>query len=319
MRQKRRFAARRSLFTVAVLAAAYTLPSSVASEPRIFGCWRSQHTQLTFADHPPRDQNGDCVLEYESTRLHSRCRDGSITTDNVSVVEYSSPGHYRITQLDRTTGKPAARAEMDYRIDGDWLITTRRLDAQPHDAGKPERFTALSVRIDKTREACQPRGDTELRIGHTPVSSLALSVPTGWEPWLVDPVNNRTLSLAVNTGFLVGAFIRKGTLNASRQPVSWLIVLDDVRYGPTPVRAAEFAHVKQRFAKELGQAKSTCDRPDRACALLRRREGGVVYTELVNVRGRVAMISGVASSDGHEEELRRSVGTFVEQLHRDNP
>jgi hypothetical protein len=125
--------------------------------------------------------------------------------------------------------------------------------------------------------------------------------------------------LAVNTSFLVGAFVTKGVAKASGRPASWLIVLDDVRYGPTPVRAAEFAKVKQRFTRELGAAKSTCDRPDRACALLRLRDGGDVYTELVNVRGRVAMISSVAANEGREEELRRNVETFVEQLRRDNP
>ena len=95
-------------------------------------------------------------------------------------------------------------------------------------------------------------------------------------------------------------------------------MVDDVRYGPTPVRAAEFSNVKQRFAAELGEAKLTCDRPDRACALLPTRDGGAVYTELVIVHGRVAMISSAASSAGREEELRRNVQTFVEQLRRDN-
>ena len=125
--------------------------------------------------------------------------------------------------------------------------------------------------------------------------------------------------MAVNTSFLVGVFVTKGVAKATGRPPSWLIVLDDVRYGPTPVRAAEFANVKQRFAREMGVAKSTCDRPDRACALLRLRDGGDVYTELVNVRGRVAMISSVAANEGREEELRRNVETFVEQLRRDNP
>jgi hypothetical protein len=275
--------------------------------------------QLTFADRPPRDQNGDCVIEYEGTQVHSRCQNGNTVTDHVSAVEKPSPGHLRVTPLDGTTGKPAAPVEMDYRIDGDWLITTRRLDAQPHDASKPERFTALSVRVDETREACKPRGDTGLRIGHTPVSSLALRVPADWEAWLVDPASDRAMTSAINTSFFVGAFVPKGALEPSGRPVSWVLVVDDVRYGPTPVRAAEFAGVKQRFARDLGDATSTCDRPDRACALLRMREGVSVYTELVNVHGRVAMISSAASSDGREEELRRNVQTFVEQLRRDNP
>jgi hypothetical protein len=318
MRYRRQFAARFPLFIVAVLEAFYG-PRSVAAEPSLLGCWRSQHVQLTFTNHLPRDQNGDCVIEYESTRAHSRCSNGNTVTENVSAIEYSAPGHMRVTPLDGTTGQPSTPFELDYKIDGDWLITTRRLDAQPGDASKPVRFTALAVRVDKTRETCQPRGDTGLRIGRTPVSSLALSVPVGWEPWLIDPTADQTVASAINTSFFVGAFVPKGVLKTSGRPVSWLFVLDDVRYGPKPIRAPEFANVKLRFERELGEAKSACDRPDRACAVLRTREGGTVYTELMNVRGRVAMISAAALSDGHEDELRRSVRTFVEQLRHDNP
>ena len=327
MRHGRPFAVRFSLVIVAVLTAAHGVSSAVAAEPTLLGCWRSQHVQMTFADHPPRDQNSDCVIEYESTRSHSRCQNRNTVTDNFSAVEYSSPGHMRLTPLDGKTGKPtAAPVEMEYRIDDDWLITTRPLEAQPQDTNKPLRFTALAVRIDETREACKPHGDTGLRIGRTPVSSLALSVPGGWEAWLIDPANDQAMAAAINSNFFVGAFVHKGALGASGRPASWLFVLDDVRYGPTPVHAAGFANVRQRFARELGEtkptlgeAKSTCDRPDRACGLLRMREGSVVYTELVNVHGRVAMISSAASSGGHEEELRRNVQTFVEQLRRDNP
>ena len=313
------FATRLSPFTVAVLAFC-SLSSVVHAESTPLGCWRSQHMQYTFADRRLRDQNGDCVVEYESARVHSRCRSGSTISDNVSAAEYPSPGHMRMTPLDRTTGKPAAAPfDMDYRIDGDWLITTRPLDAQPADSSKPVRFTALAVRIDKAREACEPHGDIGLRIGRTPASSLTLSVPAGWEPWLIDPASDQQLAMAINTGFFVGAFVRKGALKPSGRPDSWLLVVDDVRYGPTPVRAAEFAAVKQRIARDVGEAKSTCDRTDRACALLHVRNGGDVYTELVNVRGRVAIISGAASSDGREDDLRRSVQTFVEQLLHDNP
>ena len=284
MRHGRHFALRLSLIAVAVLVTSCRLSNAAAAEPKLLGCWRSQHTQLTFANRSPRDQNADCVFEYESSRVHLRCRNGNAVTDTVSSVEYFPSARMCVTPLVGTTGKSPAPYEMDYRIDGDWLITTRRLDAQPYDATKPERFTAMAVRIDKTLEGCRPRGETGLRIGRAPVSSLALSVPVGWEPWLVDPESDRELGLAIDTNFLVGVFVPKGVLKSSVRPPSWLLVVDDVRYGPTPVRAAEFANVKQRFARELGEAKSTCDLPDRACALLRVHEGGAVYTELVHVR-----------------------------------
>jgi hypothetical protein len=327
MRHGHRFGIRLSLVIAAVLAASSGPSSAVATEPTLLGCWRSQQVQLTFADRQPQDQNSDCVIEYESTRIHSRCQKGDTVTDNFSGVEYISPGHMRVTPLDKSTGKPtAASVQMDYRFDGDWLIATRPLDAQPHDASKPVRFTALSVRVDVTREACKPHGETGLRIGRTPVSSIALSVPAGWEAWLVDPANDQTLAAAINTNFFVGAFVPTGALEASGKPASSLFVVDEVRYGPTPVRAAEFANVRQSFAREMGEPKpnlgamkSTCNRPDRACGLLRMHEGRVVYSELVNVRGRVVMISITASDDGHEEELRRNVQTFVEQLRHDNP
>jgi hypothetical protein len=205
MRPRRQLAIRASLFIVAVVAASYDLSSAVAAEPTLLGCWRSQQVQMTFADRPPRDLNSDCVFTYENTRTHSRCQYGSTVTDSVSAVEYSSPGHMRMTPLNGTTGKPAAPIEMDYRIDRDWLITTRQLEVQPHDTSNPERFTALGVRVNTAREACKPRGDTGLRVGRTPVSSLALSVPAGWEAWLVDPEKDRGLTLATNTSFFVGA------------------------------------------------------------------------------------------------------------------
>ncbi len=99
-----------------------------------------------------------------------------------------------------------------------------------------------------------------------------------------------------------------------------MLVVDDVRYGPSPVRSTEFTSVKKRFASELGNAKLTCDQPDRACAYLRLPDGGQAYSELFNVNGRVAMVIGSVGrlQTDPTNLLRKSVQDFVEQLCSDN-
>jgi hypothetical protein len=86
------------------------------------------------------------------------------------------------------------------------------------------------------------------------------------------------------------------------------------------VRAAGFAAVKRRFASELLSAKAACDLPDRACALLSQPSGAQVYSELINVSGRVVMVSGTVptASHGTLELLRRAVHVFVDQVRKDN-
>jgi hypothetical protein len=58
-----------------------------------------------------------------------------------------------------------------------------------------------------------------------------------------------------------------------------------------------------------------------AAAIASSSEGAMVYTELFNVNGRVAMVSGTAkiAGPGVADALRDSVKTFVDQLRRDNP
>lgn len=304
---------------------------TAAEDPGLLGCWRGQHMQVSFANRAPRDQNGDCVLEYGTAIVHSRCHgtnaQGAITdSDRVYAYEVTGPGRLRLTPVDAVTGKPTgAPTGIDYRIDGKWLITTQRYDTPPTAMGeRPERVTNLSAKIDVARDnatACKPRGDTGLRIGRTPVSSLSLSLPAGWEPLLVDPATDKQLASAVYTGFLVGAFVPRAANKSSIQRTRFVLVVDDARYGPSPVREAEFVDVKRRFVKELGDARPTCDLGDRVCAVLRLPQGGLVYTELFNVNGRVAMVSSTSTSEGAEvaDALRGAVKAFVDQLRRDNP
>jgi hypothetical protein len=61
--------------------------------------------------------------------------------------------------------------------------------------------------------------------------------------------------------------------------------------------------------------------PGRACAILSINPSGLVYTELFNVRGRVAMVSGTTTLESEEvvEGVKAAVKTFVDRLARDNP
>jgi hypothetical protein len=274
-----------------------------------------QHRQESYVDGNARDLNTDCVFEYEPARVHSRCHVPNADSERLYAYQVTAPGRMRVTPVDpatQTAGK--ATSEIEYRIDADWLITTQRYDASLAAKGKqPERITTLWIRSAAER-ACKPRGESGLRVGRLSVSSLAFSsVPAGWRPLLVDPNNDKSLGAAVNRNFFVGAF---SDLTGRRL----VLVLDDFRYGPRPIREAEFAEVRRRFASELGTGRLTCDLPDRACAIL-RDERQLVYTELHNLRGRVAVIHATAPTPGPEAEaeLRAATQVFVDQLRRENP
>jgi hypothetical protein len=216
-------------------------------------------------------------------------------------------------------------SELRYSLQDDWMLVERPIVGAPpaSNPGKqPVSMKAVAVRVRPggTEEPyCRPHGTNPLRIGRTPVSSLALKLPPGWEPWLVDPSADKRLGPAVNASFLIGAFVPKGASTVPG-PSHLVLVLDDVRSGPVPVHAAEFTAVKKRFAAELRPAKLLCDLPDRACASLTMPDKSQVYTELLNVKGRVAMVTGTAtgSDAGTAALLRKSVQAFVEQLRVDN-
>jgi hypothetical protein len=134
-------------------------------------------------------------------------------------------------------------------------------------------------------------------------------------------VNDKDVALAVNTSLFIGAFTPRDVRTLLAGPSQLVMLLDDVRPGPIPVRASEFDSVKKRFANELGTAQLTCDEPGRVCGLLRRPNGGYVYTELISVKGRVVMVNAVSTSLSESDAtstLRKSVRTFEEQLRSDN-
>lgn len=70
-----------------------------------------------------------------------------------------------------------------------------------------------------------------------------MSVPPGWEPLLVDPASDERLGLAVKTSFLLGAFVPREPKGSDFHSGRYVLILDDVRYGPLPVRAIDFTSV----------------------------------------------------------------------------
>jgi len=288
----------------------------------LLGCWRSQQMQVSFSDRAPRDQNADCVIDYEPASVHVRCRGASGDVDRPYEYERVAPDRLRLRPIAGTATSAAKPTELGYRIvDGNWLITTL-FDPPANAREKPQRITTLSVReAGGGGETCRPRGNTGLRVSRLSVSSLALRLPEGWDPYLVDPAQDRRLGQAVGTSLFVGAFVPSDANPSSSQRALLVLVVDDVRSGPAPVREAEFKEVKRRFAGELGRGRLLCDQADRACAMLNMPEGGLVYTELFNVRGRVAMVSSTTPFDDANsvKAARSAVQVFVEQLRRDNP
>jgi hypothetical protein len=301
-----------------VIVAAWASGQALAQSETLAGCYRMQHRQERFVDGRTRDLNTDCVFEFEVARVWSRCHvpgtDGPGTdSERLYTYNLTKPGRIRVTPLDASTGKPrAATSEIPYRLDLPWMITTQsNMNSISASGQQPETTTTLWMR-ESGDGPCKPRGDSGLRVGNAPVSSLAFSqAPAGWKPVLIDPLKDKALGQAVNRNFFIGAFT-SGT--------GGVVVLDDFRYGPKPIRETEFAEVRKRFAAELGNARLKCDEADRACALF--REGPqIVYTELVNLRGRVAVVHAAApaANPKAEENVVAAARTFVDQLRRENP
>ena len=290
------------------------------------GCWRSQQIELTLADRSHRDQNGDCVTEYDGTFARSYCQAETGKTESLSRYERIGRSELLITPLDVATDKPTgASSKMRYRIVDRWLLTSLSLNpAGPtsNDNRRPTGLKAVSIRVpigNNGSSRCEPRGRSALRVGRTPKSSLAMHVPPGWHPLLVDPATDGNLGHAVGNSFLIGEFAPLKGEAADSRPSQLVLVLDDTRYGASPVRQGSFGSVKKRFTAELGIARPTCDEIDRVCASLQLADGRQVYTELFNVNGRVVMVSSTGQAQFSTTDLmRRSVRTFVEQLRADN-
>jgi hypothetical protein len=279
-------------------------------------CWRSQQVRVFLRDGKYWDQNPDCVSEVGADRYRSRCATANGRTEIVSSWERVAPDRLRLQTLDASNGaSKGSPSELRYRVDGEWLLIERDV-VQPGGAGggnsQPMRIQSVSRRVPAAAGACAPRGDSGLRVGRTPRSSLVMELPSGWKAVLADPTLDPVLGSTVASNFLVGLFARDPP--ATNDPTRFVLVLDDVRPGPVPVREKEFAAVRKTFRSELPRGNILCDEPDRICGMMLSRDDALVYTELVNVAGRVATVHAAGKGLSALSALQRSAAVFVAQL-----
>lgn len=286
------------------------------------GCWRSQHVEITRSDQRVVHMNGDCVIQYTATQARSVCETSAGRKEFLSAYEINEPGQLRVTVLDETTGQPkVAPTTLRYRMEDEWLLLDRNQFPLPADSKPPIRLRSVSIRVPLAENGrCEPRGEKGIRVGRTPQSSLSMSAPSGWRPLLIDPSADQRLGPAVNANLFIGAFTPIDAADNGSETKQLILVLDSTRPGPLPVRGEQFELVKRQYSRELKNNQITCDQSDRTCASLLQPNGSHAYTELVNIKGRVAIVTGVFAQDVPKAVvlLKRSVQDFVAKLRDEN-
>nr|WP_315473997.1 hypothetical protein [uncultured Rhodoferax sp.] len=286
------------------------------------GCWRSQHVEITRSDQRVVHMNGDCVIQYTATQARSVCETSAGRKELLSAYEINEPGQLRVTVLDQATGQPkVAPTTLRYRIEDEWLLLDRNQFPLSADSKSPIRLRSVSIRIPLIENGrCEPHGETGMRVGRTPRSSLSISAPSGWRPLLIDPSTDQRLGPAVNSNLFIGAFSPIDAADEGSETKQLILILDSTRPGPLPVRGEQFELVKRQFSRELKNNQITCDQSDRTCASLLQPNGSHAYTEFVNLKGRVAIVSGVFAQDVPNAVilLKRAVQDFVAKLRDEN-
>jgi hypothetical protein len=302
-----------------LLSCATAAVAGARDEAVLNGCWRSQQVEILRSDQSILNLNNDCVTEYEPGRAELRCRGSSKEQKGLWRVEVPAPGQMTITPID-AKGKPTGSKPQNLRftIQGDWLLIDRDIVVDPEIGKTAVHAIHLNTVSLKERASCAPRGDTGIRGGRGSVSSLALAPPEGWTGSRADPAKDKDLAAAIGSNIFVGQFQRAGG-GGDADPAVTVLVTDSMQQGAVPVRAEGFADVKQRFAADLTPPRLSCDLPDLACGTPAAPEGMQAYSELLNVRGRVARVTATTpASPAAQELLRKSVEAFIEQLRKDN-
>jgi hypothetical protein len=161
-----------------------------------------------------------------------------------------------------------------------------------------------------------------------------LAVPKTYAPVLKDlsgPSADPSLAKAINSNFLIGLFM---PASAEGKPVperGFVLVVEDGKIGSNPIKPGGFRQFKASRKQEIGQDKVSCEDEKRLCFSTAISEGSAggqpsqiskyMTTEFVNLKGRIAIIYGVAFGGTPEasKAAKRSADVFAEQIIRDNP
>jgi hypothetical protein len=333
----------RSLSVSLVLSVSLALSAAIylahADDLNLMGCWRSQNSDQYYSDGRIIHLNGDCVSEVSAKQIRSECQNATGRVQNFSTYEITAPGRYVATfsSDSAAASQPPQQRVIDYVIDGEWLTLTvlpeKRANAQP---STPDKIVSLAVRVNTQsgKVVCQPRGPSPNRAGAGPVSSLLLTVPKTYTPVLQDPSGASAdphLRSAINTNFLIGQFVPAGSEKGSAEEIpgrGYVLVVEDGKIGSRPVKAADFREFKVSRKQEIGQDKVSCEDEKRLCFSTPISVAGQpsqtsrhLTTEFVNLKGRVAIIYGLAFGGTPEDAkaARRSADMFAEQIMHDNP
>ena len=318
------------------------IPLAYASDPDLLGCWRSQNSDQYGSDGRTIHLNGDCVSEFSLKQIRTECQNSNGRVNNISTYEVTAPGRYVATISEGISAakEPPQPRAIEYVVDGEWLTLTsipqKRINAQPP---VPDKVVGLAVRVNTSsgKDVCHPRGPSKIRVGSGPVSSLLLTVPEAFVPVLKDPFSDPELAKGINSNFLIGQFVPEGSAKASPagMPIpgrGYVLVVEDSRTGSRPMKPADFRQFKVALKQEIGQDKVSCEDERKLCfntahsvqaggASQRTQDSRLMTTEFVNVKGRIAIIFGMAFG-GTPEDLkaaRRSADIFADRILRDNP
>jgi hypothetical protein len=313
------------------------IPLAHADDPNLVGCWRSQNSDQYYSDGRIIHLNGDCVSEISAKQIWTECQNANGRVQNLSTYEITAPGRYVATLVNTSAAvkEPPQPRTIEYVIDGEWLTLTFFPEKRAN-APAPDKVVSLAVRVtpQSDKKTCQPRGPSPNRVGAGPVSSLLLTVPKTYVPVLEDPTGPSAdphLRSAINTNFLIGQFVLAGSEKGSAEGTpgrGYVLVVEDGKIGSRPIKAADFRQFKASRKQEIGQDKVSCDDEERLCFSTPISAGGQpsqisrhLTTEFVNVRGRIAIIYGLAFGGTPEDATaaKRSADVFAEQIVRDNP
>lgn len=323
-------------------------PAALADDPRLLGCWRTQHSAQYMPDKKTVHLNSDCVLEFGPHQERSECLLKDKPVSQSFDYEIVAPGRYAIISAPTAAGGAAkaaqTRREVEYRIDGDWL-TLAVVPPRPATAGAratPDRIESLALRVPAA-DACHPRGPSSIRATPGPVSSLVLSVPEGFVPVLEDLHRDPHLAASINQNFLIGMFTpRSGSAQASG--LRFVLAVEDYKQGPHPVKADDFAQFKTKTRDELQASLGkhsvdapagkqnllgvSCETPNKICfdteqSPSKGDQGPTTYltTAFVNVKGRVAIVYGSADAAAPKslKAAQSAAHLFADRLLADNP